>query len=240
MAKDKLPTPMLAAFLGHIKPPAGRVLPEWMDWTIAIIAFFLFHSILHKGGVLISIAVAFTVGYACRTIRLQQISRQSRAFQTQYERWSKTKRLVDLQSEFRIHLRVPRPVLAALEGAARTWHEVRETSRSLALSDSLFTVDLEKALDECMLAATAAASPVVLRDEQGGKDLRRMEEDTELMARVVTQINHQDLLMQGLAPNTDGTGTGSADSLRRRLDAARLEREAAEAELDELSIHPKS
>ena len=235
MAQDKVPLPMLEAFLSEAKPPSGKVLPEWLDWPLAIVAFIGIASI-KDGGItaFLSFAVAGSIIYGFKAIRHKQLESQSAAFQVSYERWKRVTRLQKVLHDKLIYKKVPAEVLASLERAARTWHDVRESLSSVAITDPEFALEGRNMVDASMMNAASSAIPVVLRDDQHRKDLERLEADTELMARVCQRIDQEEARMRLLVVDSFATGRQSHDALITQLERARAERAQAEAELNEL------
>ncbi len=235
MAKDKVALPMLEAFLSEAKPPSGNVLPEWIDWPLAIFALVCIAS-LKKGSVtdLLSLGAAGAIIYGFRMIRQKQLEAQPAAFQVSYERWKRVSLLQKVAHDKKLHKKVPGEVLASLERAARTWHEVRESLSSVAITDPDFALQGRDMVDAAMMSAASAARPVVLKEDQYRKDLERLEADIVLLSSVCQRIDQEEARMRLLLVNPIVSGPQSHDALFSQLERARAERAQAEAELNEL------
>jgi hypothetical protein len=235
MINETAPVPMFEAFLRQAEPPAVGVLSERLDWPLALIAFFAFMFTdgpewTFFAGVLAAMAII----YGMRSYRRLRLSRIKPSQRMEYERWTKIRRLKKLLRDKRLKKKVPEPVLMTLERAARTWHDTRESVASFTAIDPEIVAELQQGVDAAMSAAAAAADPVVLRDDQYRKDLRQMEQDSDLMARVCLRIQQEEAQMRHWAAGAEKLGLSSSGSLRERLEIAQRERALAEAELDTL------
>ncbi len=233
MAKDAIATPMLDEFLRQAEAPGAGPIPEWIDWPLAV-AIFVGMSWLGHRFVNVGFLLAVVVFIAIRQVRKVHRQRLSRADRAACERWEKVERLQHLQHDNRLRKRTPEPVLLALERAARAWHDAHIGIAALAQTDSVFAGELDAALTASMVAAAAAADPVVLRDEQSKKVLQRIEGDEDLITRISHLIAVEEARMRQWALGIGTADAESPDTIRARLAAARREREVAEAELDAL------
>src|SRR5579859_1033313 len=189
MAREKVPTPMLEEFLRQAHAPDGGVSPVWLDWPLAIVVFVLALMVpVEFIDIILAFAAAAAVLAYRRSSRRKQLALQTPVYQAAYERWDRARRLVSQFKSGQLHSHVPIPVLVALERAARSWHDAREELRSLALADATFVGEIQAEVDAIMMVATAAACPVIRRDDQGSKAMRKMEEDTHLMGMICRRI----------------------------------------------------
>ncbi|MDR3690580.1 MAG: hypothetical protein P4L46_14475 [Fimbriimonas sp.] len=235
MARERIPVPMFEAFLAQAQPPDGDVLPKWVDWTSALLVLAIFNGI-HGGDVvgMLGIIGAYLVWTFCKKYRKRQVAQQPPEFQAAYERWNKIRVFVHHNHHHDLYKRVPTPVLLALESAARTWHDAKETLLTVSTVDPSLFLELGKAVDAAMMAATSLASPVLIRDDQSKKDVQRLEADTSLMAQVVARIRNEELRILTLTSDIKVNDGETRGAMIQRLELARAERAKAEAELDAL------
>jgi len=229
MASNRIPTPMLDSFLQQVSSPDSTILPEWVEWAAAGITFFL----LIKHGIvgLICAGIAYK---GCQFIRDRQVARRSAQVRLEYERWQKVQRIQKIQHDNELHKKVPEVVLVALERAARTRHDARESLNALSASEPAVALEMLKLIDSAMFSACSAADPVILNDEQGKRVLKSLEEDENLMAQIVIRIDQEAARMRNIAPTLSWEGHQSHADLHERLSQAREERSKAEAELNEM------
>jgi hypothetical protein len=235
MSSDKPSIPMLEAFLRQAEAPSGRVVPDKWEWPAAILALFLISTTNGSDFMsIVGILVAWAIIAGTRAFRKQQIAQLSPGQRMAFERWGKVRRMKKLLKDRRLYKKVPESVLMTLEAAARAWHDARETMSAVAVTDPEFATEVLGTIDASMSAAAAAADPVVLRDDQYRRDLDRFAEDSDLMARICMRIQQEEVRMNQFAAGSPSLQPETPSSLRERLEKARIERAAAEAELDAL------
>ena len=210
------------------------VWPTCQDWPLAILAFLVCVAIPIEffDWIVGAIAAFFVLQYRRQT-RRRQVAALSPQMQAEWDRWTRIARLIYLSKNGMLHSHVPAPVLSSLEMTARSWHDVREEMRTVALSDPSQALAIQSEVDATTAAAVAAASPVVLTDEQGRRRLNQMEEDTHLMSSIQRRIEAQRLRLEHWTQDMEDAGGQGEGTLRERLQRAQAERAAAEAELDE-------
>jgi class 3 adenylate cyclase len=224
--------PMLEQFLSEAKAPEGDVSPVWMDVPLALLVAVLIECIPMHGFAFIPAALSiWPVIQWRRRQRSRQIERLSPQMQAAWERWDSVRRLVHIQKNHALAKHVPAPVLVALETAAREWHEIRGDLRSVAVSDPLFTKEIQDEVDAVMMSAAAVAAPVVRRDDQSRRLLWSMEADTALMGKICQRIDREAAKLRQWAADASAAAGAPEETLRDRLALSRQERAAAEAEL---------
>jgi hypothetical protein len=224
---------MLSEFFRHATRPPVLVVMEGLEWWVGWGSLAVFGSVFHRPAFEI-IPVAIGVGsyYFVKQRREKQVYALSANDRLKYNRWKKFRRVQKMFKDGGIHKAVPRPVLLRLESAARTWHEAREALLPWVDADPAAYEEALATLDVLMMAAVAGAEPVVRRDDQRNSDVRRWEEDEDLMLRITTRIDAEEAKMQAWLTSSARVEDLSQASLRERLERARQERNAAEAELD--------
>jgi hypothetical protein len=226
---------MLEAFLRQAEPPNIGVPTDRYDWPATLIVFSLFAFTDGPDWTFFAgIAAGAVVLYSLRAFRASKLRLVKPIQRIEYDRWLKVKRLKKLLKDWGLSKRTPAPVLLALEQAARTWQEARDSLTRLIDSDPDFAAEIIQTVDAKMVTAVAAAEPVVLHDEQVRRDLSKIESDEDLMTRVCLGIQQQEAFMAQWAKTFDANHLAGAGPLRDRLEAARRERAQAEAELDTL------
>lgn len=220
---------MLEAFLRETPGESFGVWPVWLEWVVgSAVAFFM---ITGQIGFLGKLPLApFLAGAAAwwvlHTIREGQISRLDSRKKLDFEKWNRVGRVRNILAQgAKLSTYLPVPVLESLEACARARFNALEEIR--LSGDHVSLVAFNDDLNEEMALAIATAAIVTRRDDQAMKDVKRWEEDDDLMADIVRRIDTRRERMESVIV---GLGSGS---LRDNLARAKAEREAAERELDE-------
>ena len=222
---------MLEAFLRQAEAPVSSVFTEQYDWVIYLAVFF---GGLHYAGIWVALIASAVLSGLITSIRKMAIARQPASYRLAIERWIRIERLQKLSKDGSLKSHVPEPVMIALEEAARTWHESREVIHNLAVTDPELAAEVQSMIDASMTTAVAVAEPVVRQEDQSKKVVSRMAADEDLMRRICSRIKSEEGRMAQCQQEFVSETASGPVSIRDRMQLARQERAAAEAELDAL------
>ena len=204
MADERPAIQMLTAFLSQVKRPTLPLMQEalesWVGWGV----FLILASILHKDvGGLIAIFAGWGSYQILHRRREMQMANLDPGDRLAYERWRRVHRVQKLLKDGLIKKAIPIPVMARLESTARNWHDAREGLHGWLGADPAAMAEAVATIDSIMLTAVAVAEPVIKQDNQTNKDVRRMEEDDDLMSRICAKIDAEESRL--LAWNLDSS-----------------------------------
>lgn len=228
MARKKVSTPMLEAFLRETPDRSFGVMPGWIEWAgSAAVLFGLLNS--HFLGFLATAILTAAVWGLLHFIRDRQIARLDLRRKIEFEKWTHVARLrAIITAGAKLSSYLPGAVAEELEACARArFHALEE----LRLGEDPVSVEqIKEEMDAELAVAIASAAIVTRRDDQAMGDVKRWEQDEALLAPIVQRIAVRRQRLEALSVETR---TPDMSALRDNLARAKAEREAAERELDE-------
>jgi hypothetical protein len=226
---------MLSAFLRQVARPYVPLMQEGLESWVGWGSFLIPASILHRDvGGLIAIAVGWGSYHLLHRQREIQWAKLEPDQKLLYERWKRVHRVQKLLKDGHIKRSIPLPVMIRLEGAARNWHDAKEGLHSWLGADASALAEAGATIDNLMMVAVAVAEPVIKQENQRNSDVKRMEQDEDLMSRICAKVELEESRLLAWKQETLSSGGLDQESLRSRLNRAQAERAAAEAELDSL------
>jgi hypothetical protein len=236
MARKKVSTPMLEAFLREAPAKDFGVWPQWLEWVAGAGTAFLLMSVqidFFEKSKLWAFGIGAAVWYGFHFCREQQITRLDRHQKVHFERWSHVQRLRAIMvSGAKLSSYLPVPVAEQLEACARARLQTLEEVRLAGPTDPELVSRVTQEVDDELSLAIGSAALVTRRDEQSLKDVKMWESDESLLAPILRRISTRRERLESLAESLVSSAPES-ESLRDLLARVKVEREEAERELND-------
>ncbi|MBS1708358.1 MAG: hypothetical protein JSS65_06495 [Armatimonadetes bacterium] len=238
MARKKVATPMLEAFVRDAKVKTFGVMPWWQIIVLAIVPLVVASGVdkLVTIGKLVDL-VGLLAGGAILWYFIQkrntQLANLPLDHKFDYEKWQQVGRVKQILGQGKLTHHIATPVLEELEAAARARFEALEELKTFGNESPELVSQMRNELDEELALAIASSAPVTRRDDQSRSLLKTWEDDQKLMAQVTRRVRARRDRIEAVAQSVSGLEPTGASSLRDALLKARQEREEAEAELNQ-------